>query len=84
MLLYDVVDAQDLMVERQMNLRVDKINAKLDRIELIQEQSKELLEHRLGYLEKQRDDHLVIIQAAAEGIIQFRARYGLFSMGSDL
>jgi hypothetical protein len=38
----------------------------MDRIETDQVHLKELIEHRLSYIEKQGDDYEVIIRAAAE------------------
>ena len=49
-------DQVSLLGEQLMHL-VDMMDAKLDRIGLNQEHLKEMLEHRLHYLEKQGDDH---------------------------
>lgn len=63
---------------------MDVMDAKLDRIELNQEHLKELIEHRLDYLEKQGDDHEARIRAATEGVTQFKVRNGITSAGSGL
>lgn len=63
---------------------MDVMDAKLDRIELNQEHLKELLDHRLSYLERQGEDHEVRIRAATEGVTQFKVRSGLTSAGSGL
>ena len=73
----------DLLGE-QFRHMVDVIDAKLDRIELNQEHLKELIEHRLNYLEKQGEDHEVRIRAATEGVTQFKVRSGLTSAGSGI
>ena len=78
------MEAQDSIVEEQLNHMVDLMNAKLDRIELNQEHLKEMLEHRLSYIEKQGEDHEVRIRAATEGVTQFKVRSGLTSAGSGL
>jgi hypothetical protein len=63
---------------------MDVMYAKLDRIELNQEHLKELIEHRLNYLEKQGEDHEARIRAATEGVTQFKVRSGLTSAGSGI
>jgi hypothetical protein len=63
---------------------MDVMDAKLDRIELNQEHLKELIEHRLNYLEKQGEDHEARIRAATEGVTQFKVRSGLTSAGSGI
>ena len=63
---------------------MDVMDAKLDRIELNQEHLKELIEHRLHYLEKQGEDHEARIRAATEGVTQFKVRSGLTSAGSGI
>ncbi len=78
------MDAYDSMIEEQMNHMMDLINAKLDRIELNQVHLKELIEHRLSYLEKQGEDHEVRIRAATEGVTQFKVRSGLTTVGSGV
>jgi hypothetical protein len=65
-LYYGVKDAKDSFFEEQMNQLLDLIIAWLDRIETDQVHLKELIEHRLSYIEKQGDDYEVIIRAAAE------------------
>ena len=64
------MEDQVLLFGEQFRHMVDVIDAKLDRIELNQEHLKEMLEHRLGYLQKQGKDHEV--------------RSGLTSAGSGL
>ena len=63
---------------------MDVTDAKLDRIELNQEHLKELIEHRLHYLEKQGEDHEARLRAATEGVTQFKVRSGLTSAGSGI
>ena len=76
-------DEVDLLGVQLMHM-VDMMDAKLDRIELNQEHLKELIEHRLNYLEKQGEDHESMIRAATEGVTQFKVRSGLTSVGSGL
>ena len=63
---------------------MDVIDAKLDRIELNQEHLKELIEHRLHYLEKQGEDHEERIRDATEGLTQFKVRSGFTSVVSGI
>ena len=84
MLQYGVMDYQDVLIGEQLKHMVDVMDAKLDRIELNQEHLKELIEHRLKYLEKQGDDHETRIRAATEGVTQFKVRSGLTSAGSGI
>ena len=63
---------------------MDVMDAKLDRIELNQEHLKELIEHRLHYLEKQGEDHEACLRAATEGVTQFKVMSGLTSAGSGI
>ena len=63
---------------------MDMMDAKLDRIELNQEHLKEMLEHRLNYLEKQGEDHEARLREATEGVTQFKVRSGLTSAGSGI
>ena len=63
---------------------VDVMDAKLDRIELNQIHLKEMINHRLNYLEKQGEDHEARIRAATEGVTQFKVRSGLTSAGSGI
>ena len=72
------------MPGEQFRHMVDMMDAKLDRIELNQEHLKELIEHRLCYLEKQGEDHELRIRAATEGVTQFKVRSGITSAGSGI
>jgi hypothetical protein len=63
---------------------MDKMDAKLDRIELNQEHLKEMINHRLNYLEKQVEDHETRLREATEGVTQFKVRSGLTSAGSGI
>ena len=72
------------MLGEQFRHMVDVMGGKLDRIELNQEHLKELIEHRLNYLEKQGDDHEARIRAATDGVTQFKVRSGLTSAGSGI
>ena len=78
------MDYQDVLIGEQLKHMVDVMDAKLDRIELNQVHLKELIEHRLDYLEKQADDHEERIRAATEGVTQFKVRSGLTSAGSGI
>ena len=59
-------DQVDLLGVQLMHM-VDMMDAKLDRIELNQEHLKEMINHRLNYIEKQGDDHEARIWVAAVG-----------------
>lgn len=72
---------QDVLIGEQLKNMVD---ANLDRIELNQVHLKEMIEHRLKYLEKQADNIEARIRAATEGVTQFKVRYGLTSVGSRI
>jgi transposase-like protein len=63
---------------------MDVMDAKLDRIELNQEHLKELIEHRLNYLEKQVEDHEARLREATEGVTQFKVRSGFTSIISGI
>ena len=70
------MEDQFYLLGEQFRHMVDMMDAKLDRIELNQEHLKELIEHRLCYLEKQGEDHELRIRAATEGVTQFKVRSG--------
>ena len=78
------MEEKELMIGAELKHVVDMMDAKLDRIELNQVHLKELLEHRLYYVEKQVEDHETRIRVATEGITQFKVRSGLTSAGSGL
>ena len=78
------MEDQAFLFREQFRHHMDVMDAKLDRIELNQEHLKELIEHRLNYLEKQSDDHEVRIRAATEGVTQFKVRNGLTTVGSGV
>ena len=78
------MEDQVYLLGEQFRHMVDMMDAKLDRIELNQEHLKELIEHRLSYLEKQREDHELRIRAATEGVTQFKVRSELTSAGSGI
>ena len=61
------MDYQDVLIGEQLKHMVDVIDAKLDRIKLNQEHLKELIEHRLEYLEKQEEDNEMRIREAMRG-----------------
>ena len=63
------MDYQDVLIGEQLKHMVDMMDAKLERIELNQEHLKELIEHRLDYIEKQTDDHETRIRAATENAV---------------
>ena len=63
---------------------MDVMDAKLDRIELNQEHLKEMINHRLNYIEKQGEDHEARLREATEGVTQFKVRSGLTSAGSGI
>ena len=62
----------------------DLIDGGLERIELNQEHLKELIENRLGYLEKKVEDHETRLRAATEGVTQFKGWFGLSLAGLSL
>ena len=78
------MEDQVILFGEQFRHMVDVMDAKLDRIELNQEHLKELIEHRLNYLEKQGEDHEMRIRAATDGVTQFKVRSGLTSAGSGI
>jgi len=78
------MEDQVILFGEQFRHMVDVMDAKLDRIELNQEHLKELIEHRLNYLEKQGEDHEARIRAATEGVTQFKVRSGFTSAGSGI
>jgi hypothetical protein len=72
------------MIGEQLKHMVNMMDAKLDRIELNQLHLKEMIEHRLNYIEKQGEDHEARIRAGTEGVTQFKVRSGLTSEGSGI
>ena len=51
---------------------------------LNQEHLKEMINHRLNYLEKQVEDQETRLREATEGVTQFKVRSGLTSAGSGI
>jgi hypothetical protein len=78
------MEEQIFLFGEQFRHLVDVMDAKLDRIELNQEHLKELIEHRLKYLEKQGEDHEVRNRAATEGVTQFKVKSGFTSVVSGM
>ena len=78
------MDFQDVLIGEQIKHMVDVMDAKLDRIELNQDHLKELIEHRLKYLEKQAEDHETRIRVVTEGVTQNKVKSGLTSAGSGI
>ena len=78
------MENQVLLISEQFKHMMDMMDAKLDRVELNQIHLKEMIEHRLNYMEKQGDDHEARIMAATEGVTQFKVRYGFTSVGSRI
>ena len=78
------MEDQVILFGEQFRHMIDVMDAKLDRIELNQEHLKEMINHRLNYIEKQGEDHEARIRAATEGVTQFKVRSGLTSAGSGI
>ena len=63
------------LITEQLRHMIDLIDARLDRIEQNQMHLREMLEHRMGYLEQQMEDHEGRIRAATEGVTHFNSIY---------
>ena len=78
------MDDQASIFREQLRHTIDRIDAKLDRIELNQKHIQAMMEHRLAFLEKQAEDHETrnragqVFRQAAASVMRADCIFGAF------
>jgi hypothetical protein len=76
-------DDESILAEK-FNRAVDSLGARLERITLEQVYLRQILEHRLGGLEKQLEDHETRLRQLSESTTQFKTWMGASTGGATL
>lgn len=77
-------DVQAALIAEQMHHALDLMRSEIDLLKARQMSNLELIDHRLQRLETQMQDHEVRLQAATQGVTQFKVWSGLTSGSSSI